>query len=69
MKTKKIMLEDLIIGGHTHTFLDKPIVENNSENKPVLINQVGCYGINLGRIDFYLSNDKKYDSSIKNIII
>ena len=43
--------------------------ENNSENKPVLINQVGCYGINLGRIDFYLSNDKKYDSSIKNIII
>jgi 5'-nucleotidase len=65
-KTKNI---DLIIGGHTHTFLDKPIVENNSENKPVLINQVGCYGINLGRIDFYLSNDKKYDSSIKNIII
>ena len=60
---------DLIIGGHTHTFLDKPVVENNSENKPVLVNQVGCYGINLGRIDFYLSNDKKYDSLTQNIII
>ncbi|WP_430400423.1 bifunctional metallophosphatase/5'-nucleotidase [Flavobacterium sp.] len=65
-RTKDI---DLIIGGHTHTFLDKPVIENNSENKAVLVNQVGCYGINLGRIDFYLSNDKKYDSSTQNIII
>ena len=65
-KTKDI---DLIIGGHTHTFLDKPIIEQNAENKPVLVNQVGCYGINLGRIDFYLSNDKKYDSLTKNIIV
>ena len=47
---------DLIIGGHTHTFLDKPVVEKNSKGKDVLINQVGCYGINLGRIDFYFSN-------------
>lgn len=60
---------DLIIGGHTHTFLDKPTIEYNSENKPVLVNQVGCYGINLGRVDFYLSNDKKYDSLTQNIII
>lgn len=65
-KTKNI---DLIIGGHTHTFLDKPVVEQNAENKPVLVNQVGCYGINLGRIDFYLSNDKKYDSLTQNIMI
>ena len=54
-KTKNI---DLIIGGHTHTFLDKPVIEKNSEGKEVLINQVGCFGVNLGRIDFYLSNDK-----------
>lgn len=44
---------DLIIGGHTHTFLEKPVIHNNRIDKPVLINQVGCYGINLGRIDFY----------------
>ena len=60
---------DLIIGGHTHTFLDKPVVETNLDGKKVLINQVGCYGINLGRIDFYLSDEKKYDSVIKNIIL
>ncbi len=48
-KTKNI---HLIIGGHTHTFLDKPTEELNSEGKIVLINQVGFAGLNLGRIDF-----------------
>lgn len=60
---------DLIIGGHTHTFLDKPVIEKNSIGKEVIINQVGCYGINLGRIDFYFSDDKKYYNQTKNIII
>jgi 5'-nucleotidase len=60
---------DLIIGGHTHTFLDKPVIEKNSEEKDVLINQVGCYGINLGRIDFYFSKDEKQINQTKNIVI
>lgn len=47
---------DLIIGGHTHTFLTKPTVIKNIDKKNVLVNQVGCYGINLGRIDFYFDN-------------
>ena len=37
-KTKNI---DVIIGGHTHTFLEKPILIKNKINKDVLINQVG----------------------------
>lgn len=65
-KTKNI---DLIIGGHTHTFLDKPVIEKNSEGKDVLINQVGCYGINLGKIDFYFSTDKTLKNQGKNIVI
>ena len=65
-KTKNI---DLIIGGHTHTFLEKPVVEKNSEGKDVLINQVGCYGINLGKIDFYFSKDKAVKNSGKNIMV
>lgn len=60
---------DLIIGGHTHTFLDKPIVKTNKIGKKVVVNQVGAYGINLGRIDFYLSDDQKYISQEKNIIV
>lgn len=42
---------DLIIGGHTHTFLDAPVAVNNLDGQAVWINQVGFAGINLGRID------------------
>jgi len=41
----------LILGGHTHTFLDKPTVIENKNKQAVLINQVGWAGVNLGRID------------------
>jgi 5'-nucleotidase len=64
-KTKNI---DLIIGGHTHTFLPKPTVTKNSEGENVLVNQVGCYGINVGRVDFFFYSDKKKSSSGKIII-
>jgi len=60
---------DLIIGGHTHTFLDKPRIEKNLLNEDVLINQVGCCGINLGRIDFFLTKDKNKESKGKSIIV
>lgn len=65
-KTKNI---DLIIGGHTHTFLPKPTITKNSEGENVLINQVGCYGINVGRIDFYFDSDKNVVSKGKSIIV
>jgi 5'-nucleotidase len=58
-KTKGI---DLIIGGHTHTFLEKPTVELNSEGKSTLINQVGWAGLRLGRVDFYIGKNKKSSS-------
>ena len=48
---------DLIIGGHTHTFLPKPTVTKNLEGKKVLVNQTGWAGVNLGRIDFYLDQE------------
>jgi 5'-nucleotidase len=60
---------DLIIGGHTHTFLDKPTVLKNLDGKDVIVNQVGCYGLNLGRIDFYLDNDQSKSSVGKSIIV
>ena len=50
---------DLIIGGHTHTFLDKPTIINNRKGREILVNQVGCYGINLGRIDFFFDATRK----------
>jgi 5'-nucleotidase len=60
---------DLIIGGHTHTFLDKPTILKNSEGKEVIVNQAGCYGINMGRIDFYFDNDKSKSHNGRSIII
>ena len=60
---------DLIIGGHTHTFLDKPTVVKNLIGNEVLVNQVGCYGINLGRIDFFFDTNKNKVSSGKSIIV
>jgi len=53
---------DLIIGGHTHTFLDQPEVKHNRKGQQVLVNQVGCYGLNLGRIDFFFDDRKNVAS-------
>lgn len=69
-QTKNI---DLIIGGHTHTFLNKPVIVENLESENVQIAQVGYAGINIGRIDYFFNQKmcvKKVDGSsifIKNI--
>ena len=49
---------DLILGGHTHTFLKEPVIERNIENQQVVINQVGWGGIQLGRLDFELEKSR-----------
>lgn len=46
---------DLIIGGHTHTFMDEPDVQKNKSGNDVIINQAGWAGILLGRLDFEFS--------------
>ncbi|MVM31983.1 twin-arginine translocation signal domain-containing protein [Spirosoma sp. HMF4905] len=63
-KTKNI---DLIIGGHTHTFLDAPVAVNNLDGQPVWINQVGFAGINLGRIDLAFEHGKAVSSAGKSV--
>ncbi|MBO0949359.1 bifunctional metallophosphatase/5'-nucleotidase [Fibrella forsythiae] len=49
---------DLIIGGHTHTFLEAPVSVKNADGKPMWVNQVGFGGINLGRIDLTFEKGK-----------
>ncbi|WP_339754019.1 metallophosphatase [uncultured Winogradskyella sp.] len=60
---------DLIIGGHTHTFLPKPTIEKNSTGKNVLVNQVGAYGLYLGKVDFYLEHGKDTKVDGASIIV
>lgn len=52
---------DLIIGGHTHTFLNEPYKVKNRNNQEVVINQVGWAGLFLGRINIYFDNKGGYD--------
>ena len=60
---------DLIIGGHTHTFLPKPTLVKNVSDENVLVNQVGAYGVNLGRVDFYFDENNQRETSNKTIIL
>jgi len=60
-KTKHI---DLIIGGHTHTFLEAPTKEKNSEGKDVLINQVGWAGVQIGQLDYFF--EKSFSKNLRN---
>ena len=47
-KTRNI---DLVVGGHSHTFLEKMEFVKNLDGKPVPIVQDGCWGLNVGQID------------------
>jgi len=61
---------DLILGGHTHTFMEVPDRVKNKKGVPVTINQVGWAGIQLGRLDFWFSSKRKdYENIIQNINI
>ena len=62
---------DIIIGGHSHTFVDPstpdktPYWITNSEGKPVLVAQTGRYGKNIGYINIDLDKlgEKRFEYS------
>ena len=63
-QTKNI---DLIIGGHTHTFLKEATIVNNIENKSVLINQAGWAGLQVGRIELIFEKNSGKGRNIGKI--
>jgi len=50
---------DIILGGHSHTFLQQPDSRLSRDGKEVVINQTGAYGINVGRLNILMDNKKK----------
>jgi 5'-nucleotidase len=61
---------DLIIGGHTHTFLEKPDVQKNKDGKDVLINQVGWAGIQIGQLEYFFEKSfRKKLSNYQTVIV
>jgi 5'-nucleotidase len=49
---------DFIASGHTHTFMEKPVLQKNPAGKDTIIFQVGRSGIYVGRVDFTLLDGK-----------
>jgi 5'-nucleotidase len=68
---KNTSFTDIIIGGHTHTFLKTPDSIKNLSGNETLVNQVGFAGINLGRIDYTFSRSRNkkvvYSSALEVI--
>ena len=61
---------DVIIGGHTHTFLNKAKFIKNIENNNVIVNQAGWGALALGRIDLKFTNrNKRIDELSSNEIL
>lgn len=50
---------DIILGGHTHTFLKDIDQRRNKDGETVMINQVGWAGLMLGRIHVVLEKNRK----------
>lgn len=55
-KTRDI---DLIIGGHSHTYMKEPEIRRNLDNKEVMVYQTNGRGIFVGRIDVELEKKGK----------
>jgi len=47
---------DFIASGHTHTFMEKPVLQKNPAGKDTIIFQVGKSGIYVGRVDFKMKD-------------
>lgn len=44
---------DIIVGGHSHTFMDDMEYRTDLDGKQIPVIQDGCWGLNIGRIDVY----------------
>lgn len=50
---------DLIIGGHTHTYLENALIEKNKLEEPVIVNQAWWGGLVVGKIEFTFEREKR----------
>jgi 5'-nucleotidase len=55
---------DLIIGGHTHSYLEKPLEEKNKLGQTVIVNQAWWGGLVVGKIDFVFEKSKRNKKAV-----
>jgi 5'-nucleotidase len=61
---------DLIIGGHSHTFLDKPTVLENAKGNQILVNQAGWAALAAGKIEFVFDRARRrkaFSATVNNL--
>ncbi|WP_439184370.1 bifunctional metallophosphatase/5'-nucleotidase [Carboxylicivirga taeanensis] len=59
---------DVILGGHTHTFMDAPDRILNLDKQEVIVNQAGWGGVYLGRLDVTMVPGNKKSLALVNSI-
>ncbi|MFW6043213.1 MAG: bifunctional metallophosphatase/5'-nucleotidase [Marinilabiliaceae bacterium] len=59
---------DVIIGGHSHTFMDEPALVKNKSGSQVIINQVGWAGVKLGQIDITFQKQSTSFAAVQHLI-
>ena len=55
---------DLIVGGHTHTYLERPMFLKNKNGEQIIVNQAWWAGLVIGRIDFVLERQKNKKTAV-----
>lgn len=55
---------DLIIGGHTHSFLEEPLTLKNKLGNPVIVNQAWWGGLMIGQVDFIFERSRKSKQTV-----
>ena len=55
---------NLFIGGHTHSFLEKPSILKNADGRSVVVNQAGWAALATGKIEFVFDRTGKMEAPI-----
>jgi len=59
---------DLVLGGHTHTFMDEPDIYTQTDGSQTVVNQVGWGGMRLGRIDVQLGTGGRAHPGTRSVV-
>jgi len=60
---------DLIIGGHTHSYLAEPLTLRNRRGKPVIVNHAWWGGLMIGQIDFVFERKSRTKEKVNASIV
>ena len=64
MVAEETSMTDLIIGGHSHTWLKEPLIKINNAGNQVIVNQAWWGGLVMGKIDFVFDRSSKKQKAI-----